>query len=243
MSNHQSQITNSMLTCLQELFYPTLCPLCQRGVDTLGAVCDSCLQQLPRTEHALMRGNKVEQYFQQFQPFHTMQVRNRFVRAGAWLQYSDQVATLIHRAKYSEQPFLAAFLGRQAAMEWLDTGFFDDIDLLVPVPLHPKRLRERGYNQSEYICHGLAEILHIPVDATNLLRVVNTHKQSLLSDSERKQNVKDAFAVTMPERWHRKHILLVDDVITTGSTLSWCIKEITPIRTCRISVFSLSTAR
>ena len=232
-----------MLSYVQELFYPTLCPLCQRGVDALGEVCDDCVRRLPRTEHQLLRGNKVEQFFQEFQPFHSMRLRNRFIRGGSWLQYSDDVARLIHKAKYAEQPFLASFLGRQAATEWLNSGFFDDIDLLVPVPLHVRRLRERGYNQSEYICRGLAEVLHLPVDDTTLLRKVNTHKQALLTDEERKENVKDAFAVTHPEQWHKKHILLVDDVITTGSTICQCIKEITPIRTCRISVFSLSTAR
>lgn len=232
-----------MFDCVQELFYPTLCPLCQRGVDALGEICPDCLRMLPRTEHAVLRENKVEMYFQEFQPFHSMRLRNRFVRAGAWLQYSDEVALLIHRAKYSEQPFLASFLGRHAAAEWADSGFFDDIDLLVPVPLHERRFRERGYNQSEYICRGMAEVLHLPIDTTTLFRKHDTHKQALLTDAERIENVKDAFAVAQPERWHKKHVLLVDDVITTGSTIRQCIKEITPIRSCRISVFSLATAR
>jgi len=232
-----------MLSCVKELFYPALCPLCRCGVDASGMVCDDCLRQLPRTEHALMRGNRVEMYFQEFQPFHSMRYKHRFVRAGAWLQYSDEVAKLIHLAKYSEQPTLAAFLGRQAAIEWQHSGFFDDVDVLVPVPLHRTRYRERGYNQSEHICRGLAEVLRLPIDTDTLLRKLNTSKQALLTDAERKENVKDAFCITMPERWHKKHVLLVDDVITTGSTISQCIKEITPIRTCRISVFSLSTAR
>ena len=232
-----------MLSCVQELFYPTLCPLCQCGVDALGEVCDECMRRLPRTEHHLHRGNKVEQYFQAFQPFHSMRLLNRFVRGGSWLQYSKEVARLIHLAKYSEQPFLASFLGRQAATEWLDSDFFNYIDLLVPVPLHARRFRERGYNQSEYICRGMTEVLRLPIDTTTLLRIVNTDKQALLTNDERQKNVNNAFTIMHPERWHKKHILLVDDVITTGATISQCIKEITPIRTCRISVFSLSTAR
>ena len=89
----------------------------------------------------------------------------------------------------------------------------------------------------------MSAVLGLPIDTTTLLRTIYTDKQALLTDAERRENVKDAFAVTQPERWHKKHVLLVDDVITTGSTISQCIKEITPIRTCRISVFSIATAR
>lgn len=233
----------SILSPVLELFYPSLCVICHRGVDSYNTLCDDCLRKLPRTEHQLLRGNKVEQLFDEINRPRKNWREPRFVRGGAWLQYDDNVATVIHAGKFFERPELAQHLGTQAAQEWIDTGFFDDIDLLVPVPIHPHRLRDRGYNQSEYICRGIAAVTHLPVDTTTILRVKDTPKQSQLTDSERQKNVEHAFHIPEPVIWHKKHILLVDDVITTGATIRNCIKEITPIRSCRISVFSLSVAR
>ena len=226
----------SILSPVLELLYPSLCVICHRGVDSYNTLCDDCLRKLPRTEHQLLRGNKVEQLFDDINRPRKNWREPRFVRGGAWLQYDDNVATVIHAGKFFERPELAQYLGSQAAQEWIDTGFFDDIDLLVPVPIHPHRLRDRGYNQSEYICRGIAAVTNLSVDTTTILRVKDTPKQTA-----------DLFSVWSnrpePVIWHKKHILLVDDVITTGATIRNCIKEITPIRSCRISVFSLSVAR
>ena len=232
-----------MLSALLELLYPSLCTLCQRGVDAYNTLCDDCLSKLPRTEHHLLRENKVEMLFNDINRPRKQWQKPRFVRGGAWLQYDDRVAETVHAAKFFERPELAEFLGRQAALEWQPSGFFDDIDLLVPVPIHPKRLNERGYNQSDYICRGLASVLHLPIDTTTIIRIKDTEKQSRMSDAQRITNVEHAFRIPEPVTWHRKHVLLVDDVITTGATIRNCIQEITPIRSCRISVFSLSVAR
>ena len=228
---------------LLDLFYPALCPVCLRGVDALHTLCDDCLRCLPRTEHHILRENKIEMLFNDINRPRKQWYKPRFVRGGAWLHYDDHVAQVIHTGKFFEQPEVDMLLGRQAATEWLDSGFFEGIDLLVPVPIHPNRLRERGYNQSEFVCRGLAEVLHLPIDTTTILRIRDTPKQSQLTDAERITNVEHAFHIPAPIHWHNKHILLVDDVITTGATVRNCIKEITPIRTCQISVFSLSTAR
>ena len=233
-----------MTDYLLELFYPSLCPICQRGVDAYYTLCDECLGKLPRTEHHMLRENNIEMLFSDlFSRPRKQWDKPRFLRGGAWLRYDDNVATLIHAAKFHERPELAEFLGRQAATEWQESGYFDDIDLLVPVPIHPRRLNERGFNQSEYICRGMSAVLNLPIDTTTLLRIKNTPKQSQLTDAKRKQNVEHAFRIPEPIRWHNRHILLVDDVITTGATIRNCIKEITPIRSCRISIFSLVAAR
>lgn len=233
-----------MFAGLIELLYPSLCPLCQRGVDAYDTVCESCLRELPRTEHHLLRENKVEMLFADiFSRPRKQWDKPRFLRGGAWLHYDDRVAQLIHSGKFFEHPQVLVQLGQQAALEWQDSGFFDDIDRLVPVPIHTNRYRQRGYNQSEYICRGMQQVLGLPVDTTTIRRVIDTPQQSLLSDHERHTNVEHAFRVPDPLPWHKQHILLVDDVITTGATMRNCIKEITPIRTCRISVFSLVAAR
>lgn len=232
-----------MLSSVLELIYPSLCANCKRGVDSYNTLCDDCLRQLPRTEHQILRENKIEMLFNDINRPRKHWDEPRFVRGGAWLHYDDSVATIIHSSKFYERPQLAEYMGRQAALEWQDSGFFDGIDLLVPIPIHPHRLRQRGFNQSEYICRGLQSVLGLPIDTTTIRRIVDTPHQSLLTDAERLKNVEHAFRVPDPLPWHKKHILLVDDVITTGATISNCIKEITPIRTCRISVFSLVAAR
>ena len=232
-----------MLSPILELFYPSLCVICQRGVDSYNTLCADCLRQLPRTEHHILRENKVEMLFSDINRPCKQWDKHRFIRGGAWLRYNDDVAKLIHAAKFFERPELAEMLGRQIAIEWLDSGFFDDIDLLVPIPIHPRRMNERGYNQSEYICRGIASVVNIPIDTTTIRRVKDTPKQSQLTDAERQKNVEHAFHIPEPVNWHKRHILLVDDVITTGATIRNCIKEITPIRSCRISVISLAVAR
>ena len=232
-----------MLSPVLELFYPSLCVICQRGVDSYNTLCADCLRQLPRTEHHILRENKVEMLFSDINRPRKQWDKHRFVRGGAWLRYNDDVAKLIHAAKFFERPELAEMLGRQMAIEWLDSGFFDDIDLLVPIPIHPHRMNERGYNQSEYICRGIASVVNIPIDTTTIRRVKDTPKQSQLTDAERQKNVEHAFHIPEPVNWHKRHILLVDDVITTGATIRNCIKEITPIRSCRISVISLAVSR
>lgn len=225
---------------LQELFYPTLCPVCSHPTQREHLVCRQCLQILPRTEHQHLRENAIELlFFGINRPLR----RVRFIRGGAWLKYNDSVATLIHCMKFYEHPEVATYLAGQAAKEWQQSLFFEGIDYLVPIPLHPHRLRERGFNQSWYICQGLQQILGIPIDDKHLVRIKDTAHQSLSTDAERERNIQDAFAVHHPEDWHGKHILLVDDVITTGATIRECIKTLTPIRTCQMSVFALAIAR
>jgi ComF family protein len=129
-----------------------------------------------------------------------------------------------------------------AAQEYIDSDLFDDIDCLVPVPLHSRRLRERGFNQAEYICKGMSEVLHIPIDNQHLIRTRNNPHQSRSQFDQRKDNVKELFSMRYPEEWKNKHILLVDDVVTSGATMFECMKQLSPIRGCRVSVFALGWA-
>ena len=166
-------------------------------------------------------------------------------RAWAYLFYEKEhpVQRVIHRMKYNDQPELGYWMARQAVLDSRHEEFFDGIDLIVPMPLHPKRLRERGYNQSEYIARGLSEITGIPVDTTHVTRVVNTPKQALQDGEGRKTNVADAFAVNHPEQMYHKHILVVDDLITTGETVKACLHAMKLFRGARFSVFALCKAR
>ena len=223
---------------LLSLFYPRCCPMCGRyvGGKEAGVLCPSCIASLPRTEQAILRQNSTEALFEK---------EKRVQRAAAFLFFEKDhpIQGLIHKMKYADQPMIGYQLGRQAAIEFQMADFFDGIDCIVPMPLHPRRLRERGYNQAEYIAKGISEITGIPVDTMHVKREVNTPKQALQSGEERKTNVANAFAVVQPEQLYHKHILVVDDLITTGETMHSCLKAMKRFRGATFSVFALCKAR
>ena len=162
-----------------------------------------------------------------------------------WVEHDSKELDLIHAMKFgpAANPHIAYRLGQVLAQEFMPTGFFEDIDLLIPVPLHPQRFRDRGFNQSEWLCRGIAEVTGLPMDTEHLYRARNNDHQARLTGSDRKRNTKGIFAVRYPEDLYRKHVLLVDDLITTGATLCACMDVIHPIRNCTISILGLGKAK
>ena len=232
---------------VMEVLYPTCCVVCQtKLLENEVIVCPDCLATIPLTEHAILDQNGIDLLFQDL--IHKERRTIRYERGAAFAFYNRErgqnFRLMIERGKFGSHPNpqIFYFLGRLAAQAYIDSDLFDDIDCLVPVPLHPRRLRERGFNQAEWICKGLSEVLHIPVDTEHLIRTRNNAHQSRSQFEKRQDNVKDIFAVRYPEEWKNMHLLLVDDVITSGSTLMACMKQMTPIRGCRISVFALGWA-
>lgn len=221
------------------LLFPRTCPVCGmllEGEDDKH-ICLRCMQRLKRTEQAVERGNMTEDLFKD---------EKRFVKGGAFLFYShgdDNMHNIVRLFKYSRQPMVAYDIAREGAVEWLQTDFFDDIDIIVPVPLHKRRLRQRGYNQSYYIARAIADTIGVPVDTEHLLRRRNNPQQALLKGEQRTENVKDLFALTDPMLFARKHVLLVDDILTTGSTMRSCIRAFDECRGCKVSVFALAKAK
>ena len=198
--------------------------------------CTDCIRKLPRTEHAVLRANSVEEAFVKIP---------HFEKGAAFLYYEKNhpIRLVMHQMKYADQPMIAYCLAQEAAREFICTDFFDEIDVIIPVPLHKKRLRSRGYNQAEYIARALGSITGIKVDTTHVKRVRNTPKQALQDKEGRKTNVADAFEVNHPEQMYHKHILVVDDLITTGETIKACIKAMRRFRGARFSVFALCKPR
>lgn len=134
-------------------------------------------------------------------------------------------------------------LGRQIARELqADHSPICTVDLLIPVPLHPRKKRQRGYNQSEWIASGIRSIWDIPIDTQSLARTTHTSTQTRKAIYDRWLNVCSIFNVIHPESLKNKHILLIDDVITTGATISACAKALSGIPGIRISILALSVA-
>ena len=160
-----------------------------------------------------------------------------FVRASGWRR-------LIHGFKYRGAWRTAREMGAWYGRYLRESGLYDDVEVVVPLPLHPFKRCRRGYNQSEYIAEGIAAQLGVEVDRRSVSRVRNTASQALKPRRERAGNVEDAFAVRRPERLAGRHVLLVDDVMTTGSTLLSCASAILrDAPGCRISIAALAVSQ
>lgn len=158
---------------------------------------------------------------------------------------STVLQNIIHQFKYKNQQKLAVFMGRQMGLHMQKMSGFQLPDGLIPVPLHKRRYKERGYNQSELLCEGIKDSLHIPVFANLLYRAVPTRTQTKLNAKERWKNVKDAFKVKEehPVLKSRSHVMLVDDVLTSGATLEACAHTLRASSPeLRISVATLAIA-
>lgn len=214
---------NSLATYLRTalaLLLGERCVVCGCFLPGAG-VCPKCLLQLPYINIKGAAGNPIERLFWGAVPVE---------RASAMLTYhpGNDMEGLIHAIKYHNRSDLAVEMGRHMAQELLHTDFFDGIDYLQPVPLHPSRQRERGYNQSERLARGISQLTGLPV-ANFVSRTVHNASQTQLLHEERRKNVEGIFApVTTELLCHRpRHILIIDDVITTGSTAISCAQAIT----------------
>lgn len=217
------------------LFYPSVCAGCN---DTLfrneDVLCTSCLYNLPRTNFHRDSVNEVAQIFWG---------RARVENAASFLYFQKKgiVQAVLHKLKYKGEKELGVFMGRIYGHELRDTAFAQ-VDVIIPVPLHIKKLKERGYNQSEMLAKGLAEVLNKPVDVTSLKRRIANPTQTRKHRYERWLNVNEVFEVTNPENLGNKHILLVDDVVTTGATLESCANVILECENTKVSIVTLAKA-
>lgn len=218
------------------LFYPRVCAACG---DTLlkdeETVCLKCRYLLPKTGYELHADNPLAQMFYGRVRFHAVTACFFFAKQG-------KVQHLIHELKYKGNWEAGVFLGQQLGESLKNAPLFQGIDYLVPVPLHPKREKKRGYNQSLMIARGIAEVTGIAIGDRFLVRGVNTATQTKKSKEERFQNVKDIFQVYHAEELQGKHILLIDDVLTTGATLESCAHKFEDIPGITISAATAACA-
>ena len=228
----------TILNDILNLFFPNLCRLCKKPlIDGENQICLNCLYDLPRTNfHKIKTLNPAEQLFMD---------NPNIVHAYSFLYYGKggNVQKLIHSLKYYDNKELGYLLGRQAALGLQKANSpLCKTELLLPVPLHPRKQKQRGYNQSEWIALGLSSVWNTPINMSVLQRTKESDTQTHKAIYNRWINVKDIFAVQNTNELKGKHILLIDDVITTGSTIRGCIKALHIVPGLQISVFSIAIA-
>jgi len=224
------------LSDFSELFYPNLCVTCgNRLISQEKHVCIDCWQDLPLTNFHLEPENKVAQLFWG---------RVKIQCATSFFSYKkgSKYQQLIHFVKYKGLTELGIEAGKRFASSLSESEFFKNIDVLVPVPLHPKKYKKRGFNQSELIAQGMAEVLQKPVSKDNLVREKFTSTQTRKNRYDRWQNVEGIFSLRHPKEFSGKHILLIDDVVTTGSTLEAGAHELLKLENTKVSIATLAFA-
>ena len=221
---------------LLELFFPSLCISCgNRLISQEKFLCLNCWFDLPVTNFHLDANNKVAQLF-----WGRVQIES--VTSFFSYKKGSKYQQLIHFLKYKGLKELGFETGRRFGFVLADSVNFNSVDLIVPVPLHPKKQKKRGYNQSEWIARGMAVSMQKQISTNNLFRKEHTSTQTRKNRFERWQNVEDIFDVNDPGKFSGLHILLIDDVITTGSTLEACAFQLLQIESTKVSVASLAFA-
>ena len=216
------------------LFFPNLCDGCRSPLlNSEEVICLNCETHLSRTNFHHIHSNETALRLSGRIPFEHATSLAYFTSDGL-LQH------LIHGLKYADKKKNGIFLGKEIGnaihkLNW-------DIDTIVPVPLHKRKQAKRGYNQSEIIANGISEILKIQVISNALIRTRNTETQTDKTREQRIENVKDAFELKRPELVKGKHLLIVDDVLTTGATLESCALALLTINGVKVSIASAGLA-
>lgn len=226
----------SIFRSLLRVLYPIACPGCGEMLLTNEVdLCVQCQMSLPLTHFSNTPFNLTEQ-----------RITGRFPYASATSYMYYQGCTIsrpiVHAIKYHDNIRLARTLGRRMGLDLIQSGRFDDVELIIPIPLHPRKQHQRDYNQSEELCRGISEITHLPVITNNLYRNRYTNTQTHLSASERFINMHEVFSIRHPKQLHNRHILIVDDVITTGATIEAACKPLLTIPGITISIATLAIA-
>lgn len=216
--------------------YPNRCSFCKiKLLPKEMGVCLQCIYKLPKTNNFDEPNNLDETL---------LAGRFPFERAASFAFFTKEglLQALIHDLKYKNKPHVGHLIGALFGADLLGSNFLSTIDVIVPVPLHPKKQAKRGYNQAESFAQGISKTTSIPVSTDELIRAINNPTQTKRSKSERWENVKGVFEVTNTNTFQNKHVLLVDDVITTGSTLEACAIALLECSNVKISVATIGIA-
>ncbi|SDX98692.1 comF family protein [Lutibacter oricola] len=216
------------------LFYPDICLSCNEQLtDNENTVCLTCRHDLPTTNFTFEASNIVEKIFYGRIPLVQATALFYFLKEG-------KIQQLIHNLKYKGQQQVGTFTGNWLAHEMIESNRFKNIDVIIPVPLHKKKQNKRGYNQVTTFGKSLAANLDINYLEDFLIRVTNSKTQTKKSRFDRWKNVEQIFKIKNTETLENKHILLIDDIITTGATLEACYLALNKSKNIKISIASIA---
>ncbi|MBN1111717.1 MAG: ComF family protein [Bacteroidales bacterium] len=197
-------------------------------------LCTYCEQDIPLAYYTDFKDNPLEEKFW-----------GRTIIENATSLYlfekSSAVQKMAHNLKYNGKTYIGLELGLRLGLEIKNSSRFNDVDIIMPVPIHWKRFIKRGYNQSYFIAKGLAQQLNKPIDTKSFVRAKKTKTQTKKNRVERWQNVNTVFSVIDPESIRNKHILLVDDIVTTGSTLEACVNTLLKAGNIKVSIAAIAS--
>ncbi|MDP6921621.1 MAG: phosphoribosyltransferase family protein [Lutibacter sp.] len=215
---------------LLDIFFPACCLCCEASLTTNeGVICLYCRHDLALTRFSFEAGNPMEKQLGDHIPLEAATALFYFYKRG-------KVQQLIHRLKYHRQEQAGDFMGAWLAEDMLESGRFRDIDLVVPVPLHPKKQRQRGYNQVSAFGRKIANELAVAYAEGLLIKAAKNNSQTHRNRQERLRATKSLFRLSEPATCRHKHLLLVDDVLTTGATLRACYQALEAAAPFKISV-------
>lgn len=223
-----------LLKDLFHLFYPKLCVACeQKLVENETTICTLCRHDLPLTNFLDYKQNKVTETF-----YGRVLIEKGF--SLLFFRKKGITQKLIHDLKYKGNEEIGVFFGNWLGEILKENKEFENVDCIIPVPLHPKKLRKRGYNQVTKFGKTLSQHLNIEFVENNLVRVSSSKTQTFKARFERFNNLDTKFFLKNPKKFNHKHILLIDDVITTGATLEACAKEFLKSKNCKISILTMA---
>jgi ComF family protein len=228
--------TVSYLKDITRFFYPHSCPGCGAELyQSMQMVCVRCIKQLPQTGFEKTGDNYTARLFTG---------RLQLQKASSFLFFGKDGLTqkLIHRLKYRGDTAMGKYLGHMMGDRLGEAGWFSDIDVLIPLPLNRKKLQSRGFNQSTLICEGIQSATGIAVEEVAIMRTIFTETQTHKSRLQRWANVSHVFDLLETQLLHNRHVLLVDDVITTGATMDACGQVLLQVPGLKLSALSLAVA-
>lgn len=226
-----------MLNDFLALVFPLTCAACGNSLYRHErSICTFCTFHLPQTHFHLRSDNPVARMF-------WGRVDVRSAAAFFYFGKKGRVQRLIHQLKYKGNKEAGTAIGKLYGAELSGSPLFNSISGIVPVPLHRSKQRKRGYNQSEYFARGLAESMQVECLAGAVTREVASETQTRKSRYKRWENVAEVFRVKEPSQLESKHILLVDDVITTGATIEACAAKLLQVPGVMVSVAGIAWAR
>jgi len=218
------------------LLFPELCNACGTHL-YYGEkeICTKCLYDLPYTDYHRHRENRVAKQLWGRLPVDA-------ATAMLYFKKGTKVQNLMHALKYKGKTEVGVKLGNLLSEKLKSSEAYKEIDFIIPVPLHPAKEKIRGYNQSEFIAKGIAEVLAAEISTTHLVRTKITESQTKKSRYTRFENMQEVFRVNKKEELANKHVLLVDDVITTGATLEACGNTLIEIGVKKLSIAAIAFA-